>query len=457
MATHIYRYNVHSEQRYFLGKENRGKYDLIALNGNLVSNTPTGIAALVSTVNKAFYIDPQTHAFQHDTKNLKRDISNKEMREPPKLEFKPSIRKLANNLGGPFYKVIEADKPLSPNDFYLANGTISNDIINQVCNGVVSFQLNTLKESLKDDDKEFMEGGENFNPEFIISPYFYLVPDLFEEWFDITIKCFVRTREIFSNLNIYYNLVLSKELLKESKVDKIVQELSLLKPEGILLWIDSHFEENLIDFEIERFIYLLKNLKNISGTVFNMYGGYLSILLTHKNINYLDGVGHSINYGQYRPIIPVGGGYPLAYFYFPSIHSRLRFVDALGIIYSKKWLKSVQDYLDNVCKCSQCQKLIKENKSLDDAFMAYGETYPKEFNRRSGTIVRLSLPTAEAKRVAAQHYLYCKAKEFQNVKRKELDELLNKMNETFKTVRPNSSFKLISHLFNWQSMLKRFK
>ena len=45
MSEHIYHYNVHSEQRYFVGPEHRDLYDLIFLNGNIVSHTPAGIAA----------------------------------------------------------------------------------------------------------------------------------------------------------------------------------------------------------------------------------------------------------------------------------------------------------------------------------------------------------------------------------------------------------------------------
>ena len=118
MATHIYHYNTNSEQRYFLGREHRDLYDIIALNGNIVSHTTSGVAAFISTTGKKFFIDPQTHAFQHPTINLKRDISEKESGEPPNYQFKPSIEKLAiERLGGVFTSVIQKDKPLNPDDF----------------------------------------------------------------------------------------------------------------------------------------------------------------------------------------------------------------------------------------------------------------------------------------------------------------------------------------------------
>ena len=77
MTEHIYHYNTHAEKRYFLGSEHHSLYDVIALNGNIVSHTPEGVAGFLAMAAKDFYIDPQTHAFQHATINLKRDVSDK--------------------------------------------------------------------------------------------------------------------------------------------------------------------------------------------------------------------------------------------------------------------------------------------------------------------------------------------------------------------------------------------
>ncbi len=155
MSGHIYHYNVHSEQRYFLGPEHRDLYDLIFLNGNIVSHTPSGIAAFLATTAKDFYIDPQTHIFQHNTIHLKRDNSDANKGETPNYQFKPSIIRLAQErLGKPFSFAIEQDRPLSHVDFFQDDGSINQEIINSMCENVVSFQKETMYNSLDANSSE---------------------------------------------------------------------------------------------------------------------------------------------------------------------------------------------------------------------------------------------------------------------------------------------------------------
>lgn len=452
MATRIYHYNVHSEQRYFLGIEHKSLYDIIFFNGNIVSHTPAGVAAFLSTTGKDFYIDPQTHVFQHATMHLKADYSDAKKGEPPNFQFKPSIKKLANErLGDPFSRVIEQDKPLSPSDFLNDDDSIKKDIIKTVCENVINFQENTMKESLDEEALEYLSENPNFQPKFIIAPYFFLSPIRFKNWLKITIECYRMTKDIEKNLPIYLVLAVSKEALDKG-LKGIIDEVSKIKPDGIILWIDEHKEEDLCDSEIVRFINLLKGLRGSTDKMLNSHGGYLSILLCHSEIgSLLNGVGHCINYGESRSIVPVGGGIPMARFYFPSLHSRLRYGDALAIAVSKNWLSSKDAYRDNICRCVQCTELINKSSSIDEAFLAYGESHPVTFRRRSGTIVQLEYPTTEAKQAAARHYLYNKAREFNEIEIKAFAELLEKLESTKEDIGDD----LVTHLSIWKSALQK--
>jgi len=169
----------------------------------------------------------------------------------------------------------------------------------------------------------------------------------------------------------------------------------------------------------------------------------------------LDGVGHSINYGESRSVVPIGGGIPMARFYFPSIHSRLRYGDALGIVLSQNWLSTGIKYRNNVCKCAQCLKLIKSKNTINEAFLVYGESYPVTFRRRSGTIVSLEYPATEAKQVAACHYLYNKAKEFKDIKNISFKELLKNLTTTYDTIAPISGDSMVAHMNNWRTALQK--
>ncbi|MFI5253236.1 MAG: hypothetical protein ACHQQQ_12490 [Bacteroidota bacterium] len=452
MAKHIYHYNMHAEQRFFLGREHRDNYDLIALNGNIVSHTPSGVAAFLATAGKDFFIDPQTHAFQHATIHLKTPEIDEEGSKLDTLRFKPSIKKLAERLGNPFSDVIANDKPLSPNRFFSDNGRINDVIINEICEKVITFETRTMIDSLDEEDREFIGSANHFQPEFIVAPYFYLSPPNFNNWLNITIACYKRTKEISKDLPTYMNIVIARESVYD--VDKIIEPLRKLDIAGITFWIDDFLEEELDFQHVAAYKVFINSLKNIAGVVYNLHGGYLSTLLCHEAIsNHLDGVGHSINYGENRAVIPIGGGIPMARFYFPSIHSRLRHGDAVGIIQAKNWVVSPEIYCANVCKCVQCTELMSRLGSAVEVLSFYGESNPVTFTRRTGSIVKLEYPTKEAKQASARHYLYNKAKEFNEVKTLSFDILRKQLSDTYSELKDDADYGLIAHLDTWMKSL----
>jgi len=455
VATRIYHYNTHAEKRYFLGSQHHGLYDMIALNGNIVSNTPEGVAGFLATAGKDFYIDPQTHAFQHATIHLKSDISDKEAGEPPEYKFKPSIEKLARErLEGPFADVIQEDRPIGPTSFLDERGNIRTEEVDKVCQSVGKFQLRTMIDELDDEAKELIGDISRLRPKFLIAPYFCLANSRWVEWLKINMACYQRTQELFEDLPVYLGLVLSKERLNDGT--EIINAISHVRPNGILLWIDEHVEEALGKAEIERYVSFLQGLGQVSDTIYNSHGGYLSILLCHSEVGgLLGGVGHAMNYGEHRAIVPVGGGLPMAQFYLLSVHSRLRYADAASIIQPKGWLNSVEQYRENICRCRQCQELLEEKGGAEAAFAEYGRSNPVTITRRSGTIVRLEYPTKEAKQIATRHYLYNKAKEFENIEEKNFRELLLELNSTYDAISLDAGEDFVRHLFTWHEALGR--
>ena len=284
---------------------------MIALNGNIVSHTPAGVASFIAVAAKQFYIDPQTHAFQHATINLKKDVSDKKKKEKPNFKFKPSIKVLAKDrLGDPFDKVIDNDTPLDVNYFFDAKGNIKNDTIDGLCIRVLEFQLKTMVDSLDEESKEYFQDLNSLKPSFLLAPYFYLSPENAQKWMKVNVACYQRTRDLETNIPLFFYLALPRELIY-SMSDYLKSELSELKPEGILLWVDEQYEESLLIPEIVNFIKFLKSLSDVTDTIYNSHGGYLSQILAHKGIGLLNGIGHSVNYGEHRSVIPIGGGIPI--------------------------------------------------------------------------------------------------------------------------------------------------
>ena len=454
MLVHIYHYNINAEQRFFLGNVHRPLFDLIALNGNIVSHTPKGVAGFVATTNKPFYVDPQTHAFQHATINLKRDVREKETDAKPDYQWKPSVLRLAKErLKSVFGKVIDYDRPLNPAMFKDDKSAINQQVVEQVCESVLDFQRNILASSLSEEDREFMDPVQNFCPHFLLSPYFYLSSKDYSDWLKINVECYTKTKSLSDGVPVYLPVVISKQFM-ELRRSILIEAISQLKPDGILLWIDDHIEEGLGTSQVGEFVQFLRELQNHTGNVLNSHGGYLSTLLCHSDCGpLLSGVGHSVNYGESRSVIPVGGGLPMARFYFPSIHSRLKYTDALDIVRAKSWLSNRQNYEQHVCQCEQCTDLLNEHPNIDRAFYVYGKSRPITFERRSRSggrqLVRLDYPTAEAKLAAARHYLFRKNAEFTTINSASFVELVNRLKSTYDEIATDCDDHSFVHLEIW--------
>jgi len=104
--------------------------------------------------------------------------------------------------------------------------------------------------------------------------------------------------------------------------------------------------------------------------------------------------------------------------------------------------------------CHQCQELFDEKGSAEKAFDLYGKSNPVTITRRDGTIVRLEYPTKEAKQAATRHYLYNKAKEFDDVETKTYNELLQDLDAIYREVSENSGEEVVSHLRTWYEALR---
>lgn len=455
MIRHIYHYNVHSEQRYFLGERPRSFYDLIAFNGNIVSHTPQGVAGFVATSGKPFFIDPQTHAFQHRTINLKKNIGSKKTGEGPNFEFKPSIIKLVKDyLKSPFQSVLDEDRPIKPNHFRDNDSRINTTLITEVCERIIEFQKSTLINRLDDDSREFLETDADLQPEFILPPYFFISNIETLDWFDIVTNCYTKTKEIEAELPVYFYLVISPDVIEEFH-QEILDRLSLLRPDGILLWLDDVNEESLGLQDGRILIKFLRDLRRTTDSIINLHGGYFSTLLCHEEIgNIFSGVGHSVNYGESRAVVPIGGGIPMARYYMPALHSRLRFGDALGIIRAMNWLNSAEEYKTKVCGCDECTRLINEYGNVSEALFAYGDSNVVQSRRRSGSIISLEYPTREAKLSASWHYLYNKHNEYVNVQGNSLGDLLNQLDASFDELYPQTGSDLIAHLKIWKKIIE---
>lgn len=76
---HLVRYGTPADQKFLLGEFVK-TYDQLVINANMVAHAPAALASflLQRAKNKPYFIDPQTHAFQHDITLLESDSPAKE-------------------------------------------------------------------------------------------------------------------------------------------------------------------------------------------------------------------------------------------------------------------------------------------------------------------------------------------------------------------------------------------
>lgn len=441
------RYGIHSEQKYF--KEFHNRFDIIVFNANMIAYTPSAIASFISKkmmkggTTKKFIIDPITHAFQHNPDMLltqKKDGS---------IGIKKSIEKMLNYYGSPIQEAVENGESITPEDFE------DKEHNEEFCRRVISFQKDLIHdEVMKDKDSKYFKylNIKSISPIVLIAPYFYMDQNTVDLWLNKNIEFVNIAKELYSNEKIFAQITLEKEILfNRNKIKNIINRYGNSDCDGIFIWIDD-FDEKRVNLDLlKSFIYIIMELNKNGKKVYNIYGSYLSIIMTSLFRSFrLSGVCHGPGYGEYREVVPVGGGLPIAKFYYPDIHKRLRFQEAVKIFHKYGYLDSVEEYFKNVCECPQCRNILNNNT---DNFIEFGMTKVISFKRK-GLIINRDFPTTSTKEICLKHYLYNKDREFKEIKKIKKDYLISKFNEMYKKTNKLIGLSEVYYLKNWAKILK---
>lgn len=401
---HILRYGTTAEQKFI--RKLIDTFDILAINGNMMVHASKSISSFIlelcqNSKSKCFgyFIDPITHSFQHRLDMIKND----------KGLIKSSIMKLINKYGEPLSKCISSKKCITPMDF--------NDYQTKesFCKKVIEFQLQTVSENIDSTIKEYISNEElvsNLRPFFVIPPYFYI--DNNYEWLSLNIDFTIIAKKLYPEINIFAQIVISQDILENSEY--LVNEYKKASLNGVMLWIDS-FDEFIISPEnLCKYIDLLKNFKKANIRVINLYGSFFSTLLTSNNIpggKLLSGVGHGLEYGESRPVVPVGGGIPTNKFYFYKAHNRIDYRDMSRYLVNKGYYdiptnKAAERYYSEICNCTICKEAITNDIRN---FRKFENTEFYEFELRGHT-QRRSYANQETKELCVCHYQRNKYKEF---------------------------------------------
>jgi len=420
-----------------------GTYRGTVINANMAAHAPAGLAAFLheKTAKATYIIDPLTHAFQHDP-----DAVANEDGDP-----KSSIRSLADAYGKPVSSSL-GKKPVLPsafNDKGLLQG------FTQRC---IDFQFNKLTLFMKDSDAaKYLDHDEiEVHPYAVVAPYFYMTETSLDDWLQVNVDCASHAVKVQSDgrSKIFASVVIDQGiLLDDSRIKEITKAYSAIKGlDGYLVWIDSLDEQVAASSALRALLKLWRGLRQQNREVINLHGGYFSVLAAGKpGKGALTGVTHGPEFGEYRGVVPVGGGIPIARYYMPHLHARVRYRDTLRMLQAKGWLVSAKSFHDNVCDCDVCAETIGGDSK---GFVKFGEANTKSVRRRGG-LVRIAFPTKDAKDRCLRHYLHRKNREYQAAGQAEPKVLLDDLLAGVEKYEDVAGLDGVKHLKIWHKVLSK--
>lgn len=437
-AEHWMMFGTFAEQRHFV-YPSKETYDGVLINANMAAHAPDGLAAflLEKTNNLRYIIDPLTHAFQHDPLFIKNNGT-----------VRSSIDTLSKEYGKPISSAVVEDRRLFPKDF--SDDTLLKEFVDRC----LQFQKDRLSLSMTkiDANKYLGQSAEDCKPYALIAPYFYMTETTIDQWLPVCVKVAKMAREFHKHDKIFASIVVSQGVILNNKeIDKIINGFNDLDVNGFLLWIDDFNEHTVGSTELRSLVRLARGLrKGPKREVINLHGGYFSILAAGTLGNSaMSGVAHGPEFGEHRSVVPVGGGIPIARYYIPDLHARVKYRDAVAVFQKKGWLKSAKIFHEQVCNCQECKNTI--NGSINN-FVLFGEATFTNVRRGDG-IVRMEFPTGKTKLRCLQHYLERKAIEYRDASEKTKEELIEGLRSGRSKYEDALGLESIAHLELWEKVL----
>jgi hypothetical protein len=426
---YLLRMGSHAERFYFEWAS--PLYDALILNANLVEGTPAACLSLIEKLSdKPYVIDPVSHAFALPVSYIQSTKINRRTGEE-EVSTKRTFQKLAERYGEPFTNAVGDDpRPLTPEDF-------TNALIRQHAVGrILTYEKDRLMEEQPQSGPLRAAAGD-VRPKVLIIPYFFI--DSARAWHSTNIDMINDAVALEMELPTYAVVLIDRAILQDSGTLKnIAQDYCDTKADGYFIWVSDQTEHEMGIQEVKSFIQFVKMLCSDGRPIYNMYGGYLSALLSAFGMT---GFCHGAGYGEHRNVVPVlGGGVPPAKYYFPPLHQIFVFTEAQTILATL----STEEYYNNICNCPVCHDVIGDN--FQSNFQQYGET---EFKRLGKWGQEVYIQSANSVRICRGHYLAARFIETQRVRNSDPAGLVLQLREAEQSYRHSSGFPPTGYLHAW--------
>ncbi len=408
------RYGSHSEKDYF--DKILRFFDGVTFSGNLIEMTPNAVASLIikhcKENNRDYLIDPMTYSFgeyySHDGQLIS-DLQWLKSKTKKGFEIKASYKKLALKLGNSFSDAVENSKAITLKDL---DGDIKRK---DICKSVIEYQNNRIKNILREDEETASFANDLSMPKIIFTPYFFIDKKRKDLWINIYQK--IRQDSLSYSNDLYLSLCFDYDLLLDSNFINAILKLGN-GFKGVYLWINDFDESERSANYLSSFRRLVEKYKENGLEVFNRHGGYFSYLLSKFGMT---SVSHGVGYGSKKNIMPVlGGGTPVINYYFPPLHGKFG-IPEIELLFENLHINTHHDFFQKICDCAICKGVIKDDLNN---FKNFGETRSSK-SKKSNREVQ----TPAAAKKARFHFLLCMLKEREEVRKKDIDKLVNQLKE----------------------------
>lgn len=407
----VLRLGSHSEKEYF--EKLAKSLDGLIFGANLLESTPAATSSLILSLKAKrggspvpFYVDPMTYCFgpyiDPNTGNRRLDL---EAIKSERLEKRGATKKtkavkssyvvLANCLGVQFKNAVDDGKRCHAIDPEALSGKDRDSL----CEGVLWYQQKRVHEIISEDEMMRAEFGGDAIPSAIFAPYFFVHKDWLAGGLTTAIDLAFRSASFKPALPVHAVLAVSRHILGEpALLDLLISELPRTGVVGVWLWFDGFDEQKATVGELVALRRLVSGL-SVSIEVFNMHGGYYSLMLSHEG---LKGVSHGVGYGEKKPIAQViGAAPPTVRYYLPAINKRVGIADLQRSL-AEVGVESTADFLAKVCSCQICAGVISRGLA---GFSAFGELHRATKDSKQET------QTPTAAKLCRFHFLINRFKE----------------------------------------------
>lgn len=429
---HLMRLGIHAEQKYFINRPQL--YDVLVLNGNIVEYFAKGTASLMAGPlrERPYFIDPITHSFGHNPRYI---MTYDENRKPKGV--KKSLQLVAESYGPPIVDVIQDERAISPTDLE------DFGLMKEFTERVVNFQSSRLSNALEEDTK-YLDNAELPRPLLFVAPYFYMDVSNFSNWLPVNLSLIKVAKDVEPESQVFGEIVIDRGILDDTEIWQAIAEayVAIEECDGFLIWISDFSEHEASKSQLVNMRQFVEHLARKEKPVYNLYGGYYSILLYHHG---LAGVCHGPGYGEDRHVVPVGGGIPRPKYYLTPIHERQLHSDVQILIDQGAWT-SIEDFYREVCNSEICQTVLDGDLKN---FYRFGKVEPRQ--RKDGVYYNVPLP--ETIEIMNFHYLEAKANEFAKVVSTDIVELTQQMKDAHKKYRKFMPESQLRHLTTWAEII----